>query len=287
MSGDPNDGNIGVAAADFDNDGWVDIYVTQNGGRHKLYRNNADDTFTDIAIQAGILEENNNSVALADFNNDGWMDIFTAAFRSRLMRNGGGSNNWIMITPRGTRSNHFAVGTRIEVYAGGMMQIREIRAGDSFCSQSDQLRAHFGLGTATVVDSLVLRWPSGVVQQVSALSANQFLIIQEDSLAVGISEGVSNSLPTAFALKQNYPNPFNPSTTIEYSLSSAANVKLSIYNLLGEEVQALVNDFQAAGSYQVTWNAITVNGLPAPSGIYLYRIETESFVDTRKMILIR
>ena len=149
------------------------------------------------------------------------------------------------------------------------------------------IRDSFGLGTATVVDSLVLRWPSGIVQNVSALSANQFLIIQEDSLAVGISEGTPGSLPTAFALKQNYPNPFNPSTAIEYSLSIAENVKLSIYNLLGEEIQTLVNDFQAAGSYQVTWNAITGTGLPAPSGIYLYRIETDGFVDTRKMILIR
>ncbi len=292
VSGDPLAASIGVAAADFDNDGWIDIYVTDNENRHKLYRNNGGATgtgvtFTDVAQDAGIAENRHGTVAVADFNNDGWMDIFTAGFNVRLMQNTGGDNNWIIITPRGTVSNHFGVGTRLELYAGGMQQIREIRAGDSFCSQSDQLRAHFGLGSAALIDSLVLRWPSGMVQKLEGLAPNQFLIVREDSAAVGIEDGAENLVPQEFSLAQNFPNPFNPSTTIEYALPTASSVKLSVYNMLGQEIKTLINEFQPAGKNSVAWDGKSNHGVDVPSGIYLYRIEAGNFVETKKMILIR
>ncbi len=90
------------------------------------------------------------------------------------------------------------------------------------------------------------------------------------------------SMPKSMALSQNYPNPFNPTTTIEFNLAKAAQVKLSVYNQLGQKVAVLVDDMKSAGSYDVTWNAATM-----PSGLYFARLEAGNVVQTQKMMLIK
>jgi photosystem II stability/assembly factor-like uncharacterized protein len=88
--------------------------------------------------------------------------------------------------------------------------------------------------------------------------------------------------PIEFSLSQNYPNPFNPTTTIQYSIPESGNVKLIVYNSLGEQVSTLVNDFKESGNYQVEFDATNLS-----SGIYYYSLQINSFVETRKMILLR
>ncbi|MDT3695957.1 MAG: T9SS type A sorting domain-containing protein [Ignavibacterium sp.] len=88
--------------------------------------------------------------------------------------------------------------------------------------------------------------------------------------------------PTKFELSQNYPNPFNPSTTISFTIPQSGNVKLSVYNLLGQEVQNLVNGFTEAGNHTINFDAKNLN-----SGIYLYKLEANGFVQTRKMTMIK
>jgi|WetSurMetagenome_2_1015567.scaffolds.fasta_scaffold65922_2 plastocyanin len=88
--------------------------------------------------------------------------------------------------------------------------------------------------------------------------------------------------PNAYQLKQNYPNPFNPTTTISFDLPIQSFVSLKVYNLIGQEVAAIVNEDMAAGSYSMTWNAASM-----PSGIYLYRLQTKSFTETRKLVLLK
>lgn len=90
------------------------------------------------------------------------------------------------------------------------------------------------------------------------------------------------SLPSQFELVQNYPNPFNPSTKIQYNIPEAGNVKLTVFNLLGQEVKTLVNEFKEAGSHIINFNAEGLN-----SGIYLYRVEANGFSEVRKMTLIK
>ena len=92
----------------------------------------------------------------------------------------------------------------------------------------------------------------------------------------------SNTLPVENQLVQNYPNPFNPVTHIQYELNAASQVKLTIYNTLGQQVAELVNRMQQAGMYTVTWNAADM-----PSGVYLYRLETGNSIMTQKMMLIK
>jgi photosystem II stability/assembly factor-like uncharacterized protein len=96
-------------------------------------------------------------------------------------------------------------------------------------------------------------------------------------------------IPTDYVLFQNYPNPFNPSTKIKYSIPASLNpskggtfVTLRIYDLLGREIETLVNEEKQAGTYEVTWSATEL-----PSGVYFYQIKTGNFIETKKMVLIR
>ncbi len=91
-----------------------------------------------------------------------------------------------------------------------------------------------------------------------------------------------SSIPDKFALNQNYPNPFNPSTSFTYELSKAGVVSVKIYDLLGREVATLVNEFKQAGSYSATWNAANFG-----SGVYFCKMQSGSFSETRKMILMK
>jgi hypothetical protein len=93
---------------------------------------------------------------------------------------------------------------------------------------------------------------------------------------------VSETGPPAFALRQNYPNPFNPSTVVSWQLPVVSTVKLVVYDLLGREVSVLVNETLKAGLHTRTFDA---TGLP--SGVYVYRLQTGSFVATKTMTLLK
>jgi hypothetical protein len=116
------------------------------------------------------------------------------------------------------------------------------------------------------------------------LGLNQWMYLgeaKEDSV-IGIGGGVET--PLTYSLMQNYPNPFNPSTMIKYSVAEAGQVELRIYNILGQEVITLVNEFKKAGAYEIKFNAA---GMNLSSGVYLYRIKAGSFVQTKKLMLIK
>jgi len=99
---------------------------------------------------------------------------------------------------------------------------------------------------------------------------------------VSIPNQEINEIPDEFTLEQNYPNPFNPSTTIHFSISKAEVVTLKIYNILGEEIKTLVNEYKEAGNHTIQFNAISLS-----SGIYFYKLQAGSFVQTKKMIVLR
>ena len=91
-----------------------------------------------------------------------------------------------------------------------------------------------------------------------------------------------SEIPTAFAVEQNYPNPFNPSTTIQFSLPRSEFVTLRIFNMLGEEITVLVSNRLSAGTYQAEWEPRVL-----PSGVYFYRLQAGSFIQTKKLLLLR
>ena len=93
--------------------------------------------------------------------------------------------------------------------------------------------------------------------------------------------------PERFILSQNYPNPFNPITNICYNLPVHTNVRLSIYNILGQKIRTLVDCEQPAGDYEIQWNGTSEANIPVSSGIYLYSIETPKFTQIKRMILLK
>ncbi|MBZ0199213.1 MAG: T9SS type A sorting domain-containing protein, partial [Ignavibacteriaceae bacterium] len=102
------------------------------------------------------------------------------------------------------------------------------------------------------------------------------------SILTGVKEDVISSQPTEFALSQNYPNPFNPSTSFEYSLAENSFVTVRVFDILGREVATLVNSNKDAGKYRLDFDASNL-----PSGLYIYELRTENFVQTRKMMLMK
>jgi flagellar hook assembly protein FlgD len=102
-----------------------------------------------------------------------------------------------------------------------------------------------------------------------------------------IDKNKNSNIPLQYYLEQNFPNPFNPSTTIQYNLPNQEQVKLNVYNVLGQLVKTLVNSFQSAGFHSVIWDGSNNNGQKVSSGIYFYKIDAGKFINIKKMILIK
>jgi hypothetical protein len=190
---------------DVDNDGDEDVLFTEDQvANAHLYRNNSG-TFA-AAQTAGSSGARLCGLAFADYDNDGDLDFYTnsAADARALFRNGlSGSNHWAQFALRGTASNRSGIGTLIRLKSSGTWQMRQVLAHNSFGGHSD-LRQHFGLGAATSIDSVELRWPSGAVQQFSNLAADKFYKVTENQ---GIDEVSSSAEPVADIPVVLYPNP--------------------------------------------------------------------------------
>lgn len=100
-------------------------------------------------------------------------------------------------------------------------------------------------------------------------------------------QGIQQSKMYPFTLLQNYPNPFNSQTTINYSIDRPSNVELKIFNILGEEIETLIDQFQYPGIYSTSWTGKTKKGGELPSGIYFYRLISNSKIETKKMLILK
>lgn len=148
----------------------------------------------------------------------------------------------------------------------------EYGKGRVFCISDNALHDDYVKWEANPNDGLflnALRWLSEGVNKVVA--------VEEPVVEV----------PQTFELSQNYPNPFNPTTTIEYQLPKSSEVSLKIYNLIGQKVRNLIDEKQIAGEYSIIWDGKDDIGQQVASGIYMYKIHTQDFVKTKKMIIIR
>ena len=183
----------GTKFFDYDNDGWVDLFVAnghvypqlENYRQRKLvHHNNRDGTFTEVGEQLGpALAEKRvgRGVAFGDIDNDGDVDLVVGDLDGppQLLRNDGGNqNNSVLIKTVGTRSNRDGIGARVKVVSGDLSQVDEVRSGGSYLSQSD-LRLHFGLERRTKIDLIEVRWPSGAVDRVTNAGAGKILTIKE------------------------------------------------------------------------------------------------------------
>jgi hypothetical protein len=190
--------SFGGGFLDYDNDGWLDLFIANGhvypeieqaspGTRYKqvnsLFHNEGNGKFIETGTVSRISEQAAHAargVAFADFDNDGFVDILVAnnGDPPLLLHNGGNGNHFINFKLVGTKSNRDAIGARVRVVANGVSQIREIAGGGSYLSQSD-LRANFGIGKATVAESIEIRWPSGQGQTFHDAPRDKFYLVQE------------------------------------------------------------------------------------------------------------
>jgi hypothetical protein len=186
----------GTSFADLDNDGWEDLFVV-NGHlypeadkfdlglvykqRPLVFLNNHNSTFREVGLAMGLSERwKSRGLAVGDYDNDGRLDLLINNLDDGpvLLHNEMPPQHWLLIRCVGTKSNRSAVGARLTLKAGDLRQIREIKAGMSYLSSND-LRVHFGLGAHDKVDSLEVRWPSGLVERIRNIQADQILTLEE------------------------------------------------------------------------------------------------------------
>jgi len=198
--------SFGGGFFDYDNDGWLDLFIAnghvypeveQSAQRaaykqiNSLFHNDGKGRFVEVTKSSGDGFQTpyvGRGAAFADFDNDGNVDVIVAnnGDPPLLLHNGGGTgNHFVNFKLVGTKSNRDAMGARIRIRAGSLSEMREIYGGGSYLSQSD-LRANFGLGSSTRIESVEISWPSGLNQTFKDVEADKFYLIEEGKSELGL-----------------------------------------------------------------------------------------------------
>jgi hypothetical protein len=177
---------------DFDNDGYEDLLFTSTGSNHCLFKNNGDKTFTKVPNAFPVVGgQRIHSAAVGDLNNDGFIDIYAGFgvgyngtnpgnLADQLFINTGNDNNYVDVSLKGTSSNPNGIGARVELYGSFGKQIRDIKSGESY-GIMNAMTAHFGIGTATTVDKIVVLWPSGAIDELPTPLLIPIMSLKKDS----------------------------------------------------------------------------------------------------------
>jgi hypothetical protein len=158
------------------------------------------------------------------------------------------------------------------------------------CERDGKVYVDFAIAGAktealqTAGEVLVLRFEGKASLNVTSADARTS---NNTALATKLRAAVQSELPTEFALQQNYPNPFNPSTTVSYALPAASDVRIAVYNVLGEQVATLANGVQEAGFYTVQWNGVDSHGQHVTSGVYFLTMRAGEFTAMKKMMMVK
>jgi hypothetical protein len=189
----------GTGFFDFDNDGWLDLWITYGHTNEQLeirnpansfaepnffLRNVEGHKFVDVSESAGLRKLSKHSgrgAAFADIDNDGDIDVLLINKNDipTLLRNdGGNTNNWLTIRTEGVRSNRSGIGARVAVTVAGKRRIFDVRSSESYLSGND-LRVHIGMGDHPRADAVEIRWPSGQLDRYADVSVNTFYLARE------------------------------------------------------------------------------------------------------------
>lgn len=228
---------------DFDNDGFADVM----GGGNKIMFNNGNLTFTAALFDFGV-------GAVGDLNNDGFLDVQVG---STIYFNDRNDNNWLKIYLQGIQSNSNGIGARVELYGDWGKQIRDVQCGIGFRHMST-MNVHFGIGQATEIDSVLIKWPSGIIDVIHAPEMNTSVTMIEGTNQLSLFEQNGKRVKV-------YPN---PTVNILY----AENIEL----MNAERIYVVSQLGQIVADYDVNINGFDVSALK--SGLYFFTVETKEGV---------
>ena len=297
LSNDGGDSH-GSCFGDFNNDGWLDLIVTNDrGGKKYFYLNQGDGSFirkTDVAI----VEKSSNAfgVAAADFDKDGDLDIFIANHnneKNEMYQNNLTNSNWINIQLRGNISNQSAIGAKIRIKTvlnnESKWLLREISAQSGGGSGSqNSLIAHFGLGINTHIDSMVIEWPSKITQVFSEMPANKNYQIDEEESTLEeentLMENIASDYKKPFNVNNDfdlsvYPNPTNGYSEFKVAKKTFVNSpedEAALYNSAGELILSWKN-------LDLT-NPNELNISSYPKGVYILHAKINGKIVTKKIL---
>jgi hypothetical protein len=299
-----NDGGYSACAGwgDFDNDGDLDLYVTNAYGTGRkvnfLYKNLLIETgspdFQKITTGIEVTELGwSYGFAWGDYDNDGDLDLMVAKTwnnneNNSLFRNDNSDgDHWLELRCEGTASNRSAVGATVRVSA--LIQgtrthlMRAIEGQSGYCGQN--LIAHFGLGDAPVVDTLRIDWPSGASDQFVSVPADRIVHVREGG-EVSDAGGVFTNGPSGVAT-WCAPNPFTERTKIRYRAPVAGEARVSIFSTAGRLVRRLGAGSREGGTGTMIWDGLDEASRPVPTGIYLYRVQGAGLDNGGRVLFIR
>lgn len=276
------------AWGDYDNDGDLDLVVGQIAfaiAAPRVFRNDAG-TFVSVPSGLGSIHDPINRVQAGqwgDIDNDGDLDLYAITFSLNqnalsgpapnfLYRNDNTTgNHWLFVRCEGTASNRSAIGARVHVVAtiGGSSVRQTNVVWGSMAGNSEQpdARLHFGLGDASVVDTITVEWPSGLVQTETNLPVDQLLAITEGQTVATPEVTPSPGRLVASA----HPNPFRVGTTIRWDRASNGPVTIRLYDASGRLVRTLVG---SGGDASLRWDGQNAHGGLVAPGVYFYRLTT-------------
>jgi len=229
------DKGIGAGWSDFDNDGDLDLYIANYGVANLLLVNDGGEVFSDGTVFPLDDPGHGGGVTWGDYDGDGDTDLYVAngGEANLLLENSASlGNHWLHLELEGTVSNRSAIGARVRVVAGGVSQIREITGGSGYASQASPA-VEFGLAGSALVDTLVIRWPSGVVNVYTGVGVDQVLEI------------VENPPPSRPEAVVAFPGPEEASITVEWS--AVTDPQLDYYRIERDTTDAF-----SAGMAQFT-----------------------------------
>jgi len=264
---------------DYDLDGWLDLYVAagtlwiqtnteENPQHNMLFRNKGDGSFEDVSEQSGVNDpRRSRSPVYADYDGDGDVDLFlvnvdqqAVLFENTLTE----SNHYLIIDLEGVISNRDGIGAKLKLTTpDGASQYWETRSGSSLGGGDDQA-AYFGLGPNTSASSLEITWPSGTVQVLENIQANQHLLVKEQVINTSRE---TESLLEPLSLTP-YPNPFRDRFTIEVQTSTPSEVTIELFDILGRSLTPKVTVNTTSSTHSVSPPS---EFFELPAGLYLLR----------------
>ncbi len=265
----------GSAWGDYDKDGDLDLAVGGYDGQNLLFKNDGAGNFEKVLTNSFVSNGNyTEGLAWADADNDGDLDIFTAknnyfGGNNSFFLNDGNDNNWLKVKLDGDALYHNtqAIGAKVYVYAiiygQTIMQMREVntQSGGGQGGQNDVVQ-FFGLGDATVVDSLIVHWMFYSFKQTN-VSVNQ--TVNTSLIISGITE---YDFDKEYCLAL-YPNPASEQVNINFTMNDRSFVEIQIRDLQGKILTTLFSDMQSKGKHDLSWNLKDSRNVRLNPGIYI------------------